>query len=264
MNKDRKNNKIFFCSFSDSRFTPNLKRIEKEAKTLETFDNIFIYNEKSLDREFVEQFKDKLRFKVRGYGFWVWKPYLILKTIQKLEEGDVLLYADTGCKLNSSAKVKLNEYIDRVRISKSGILASQLLPFHNEKIYTKADLLEFFEVTNKTEILDTPQIAATFMFIRKCDNSIRILKQWLSVFYENFKLIDDTPSIVSNDLNFVEHRHDQSVFSILYKLNEIDLIEFEEVSNKKEVLQQYPIWTIRIKKRSFKGCAWWLYSKIIN
>ena len=30
----------------------------------------------------------------------------------------------------------------------------------------------------------------------------------------NYHLIDDSPSIISNDPSFIEHRHDQSIFSI--------------------------------------------------
>ena len=46
------------------------------------------------------------------------------------------------------------------------------------------------------------------------------LKQWLKVF-ENMLLIDDSISVLKNHKNFIEHRHDQSVFSLLCKLNNI-------------------------------------------
>jgi len=33
----------------------------------------------------------------RGAGYWLWKPYIILKTLlYEMEEGDLLLYADSG------------------------------------------------------------------------------------------------------------------------------------------------------------------------
>lgn len=33
----------------------------------------------------------------RGAGYWLWRPYIILKTLlYEMEEGDLLLYADSG------------------------------------------------------------------------------------------------------------------------------------------------------------------------
>ena len=32
----------------------------------------------------------------RGYGFWLWKPYLINNKLQDLSNNDVLCYVDSG------------------------------------------------------------------------------------------------------------------------------------------------------------------------
>jgi hypothetical protein len=47
------------------------------------------------------------------------------------------------------------------------------------------------------------------------------LLEWLDVFETRFDLIDDSPSKIKNFSEFVENRHDQSVFSILCKINGI-------------------------------------------
>jgi hypothetical protein len=38
----------------------------------------------------------------------------------------------------------------------------------------------------------------------------------------NYHLIDDTNSITDNDSEFVDHRHDQSIFSLLIKKYKYD------------------------------------------
>ena len=32
----------------------------------------------------------------RGAGYWLWKPYLILKTLNTMSESDWLMYTDSG------------------------------------------------------------------------------------------------------------------------------------------------------------------------
>lgn len=45
-----------------------------------------------------------------------------------------------------------------------------------------------------------------------------MVKEWMNVFYNDMHLVDDTPSLIKNSDDFIEHRHDQSIFSILSKL----------------------------------------------
>ena len=40
----------------------------------------------------------------RGYGYWLWKPYLIMKTLEQMNDNDILVYADCGCEIESNKK----------------------------------------------------------------------------------------------------------------------------------------------------------------
>jgi hypothetical protein len=71
----------------------------------------------------------------------------------------------------------------------------------------------------------------------------------------NYTLLDDTPSIKPNDLEFKEHRHDQSLLSVLLKTTRPDAVvlphdETWEIFNgnfdSAEALK-YPIWAKRRK-----------------
>ena len=77
------------------------------------------------------------------------------------------------------------------------------------------DLFEYLDMRNEKE-LNAPQLFATTFTLRKCDHSVNIVKKWYetSCIYHN---IDDTPSIQPNDPSFIDHRHDQSIFSLLRK-----------------------------------------------
>jgi hypothetical protein len=90
--------KKYLCGFADKRFKTPHERFLEQAKQLNVYDGIYLHNEDDLDRAFYNHFKDK--FKLRGFGYWVCKPQIILQTLSKIDEGDLLQYTDIGCHLN--------------------------------------------------------------------------------------------------------------------------------------------------------------------
>ncbi|MDA7841011.1 hypothetical protein N9A10_01205, partial [Candidatus Pelagibacter sp.] len=81
---------------------------------------------------------------------------------------------------------------------------------------------------NNKEIINTPQFWAGSFFIKKTENSLYFMKQWLDIFFKRFDLVDDTNSKKENHTDFIENRHDQSVFSILCKKNFITALSAYE------------------------------------
>ena len=101
-------------------------------------------------------------------------------------------------------------------------------PERLEKAYTKGDLLDYFGYYSNENIIKSPQYWAGCIFIKKTDKSINFINQWLEVFDKNFDLIDDSISKINNYSDFVENRHDQSVYSLLckrYKLKSFSAYE---------------------------------------
>ena len=43
------------------------------------------------NREILDQLK--------GIGYWLWKPYIILETMKTLSEGDIVIYSDCGIEI---------------------------------------------------------------------------------------------------------------------------------------------------------------------
>lgn len=209
--------KIYLCSFADSRYKKSSERLKGQAEDFNLFHGIFIYDERSLGTDFVETMKDHMWPGSRGYGYWVWKPYIILETLKNIQDGDVLVYVDTGYHLNSHALVKFVDYWKEVKANSSGFLLPRL--YNGEKKWTKGDLLDYFHVRDDSNIIDTPQYEAGLVFIRKSPKTVSIIRTWLNTFYVNFQLADDTPSSSENLPGFIEHRHDQSILSILLKIN---------------------------------------------
>jgi hypothetical protein len=250
--------KKYFCSFADRRMSETLHRIKKQAKNMQIYDHIIIYNEKKLDPYFYKSFKDKLK-PSRGFGYWVWKPQIILQTFEKMKDGDILQYTDAGCHLNKKGVKRLNEYFELANFSETGILAFQSKVPDNpnlektleliEKHWTKGDIFDYFEVREQPEIYNTEQIGATIIFVKKGRKSIEIIKKWLQVYYDDFSLADDSPSKSPNFEEFIENRHDQSILSMLVKINNVKTISsFEYWQSNFNRLDSYPIWALGDKK----------------
>ncbi|TDD76996.1 hypothetical protein [Flavobacterium caseinilyticum] len=249
--------KIYFCTFSDSRLQPTLKRIENEAKSSNFFDDIFIFNEFSLNKEFKNKFKDVLNYNSRGYGCYIWKVSIIQDVLSKLKENDILLYTDAGCSINSNGFNKFQDYINLVNESELGILAVSLEDNLLESKYTKGDLFDYLQVRDNEAIYNTPQIQSGLILIKKNKNAEVLFNEWQNVINSSFNLINDEVSISSNFPDFIAHRHDQSIFSILFKMHKGVTIPLSEVWVKQNedlhLLKDSPIWCMRNKNKKVFG-----------
>lgn len=283
--------KKVFLTFADQRMHRALHRVQKQAIAMDVYDSIVIANEHSLDLAFREKFAEYLKPGIRGFGYWSWKAQIILQTLRQMKDGDILQYTDAGCHLNPRGRERLNEYFLKAQNSESGILAFQAIPptFHNKKIelldlresrWCKGDLCDKLDVRSNRDIMETQTIGAGIIFIKKCDESIRIVGSWIDVYKNNFNLIDDSKSKSENPSGFVDHRHDQSIFSIIAKLNKVEITSAYEYwyPNGKtppgpdwEVLRKYPIhakrdrgvhWVTKIYE--FPGRVFKKILKIVN
>ena len=256
-----------FLTFADSRMHRSLNRIKRQVLKMNTFDKVLIRNETDLSPDFREHFKDQLVLGTRGFGYWCWKPQIILQTLQNLNDGDILNYSDAGCHYNTKGKKRLEDYFDlTVRDNDLGILGfeavapdfhdGRFLLDHRDGMWTKGDLLDYFHVRDNPKIVETQTICATCLFIRKSGRTVDFVKQWLDVFYKDFSLVDDSPSKSPNPVDFRENRHDQAVWSILCKLNNVKTVSMYETYYPSpndyylpdwHRLERYPIWAKRNK-----------------
>ncbi len=153
------------------------------------------------------------RIPTRGFGYWCWKPRVILMALEQIQEGDLLLYCDIGFEFNAKAKEKMQELF--CDIDANEIMGC--ITDYPEKEWNKADLLAHFGLLEDREFLESGQCAAGIVLLKKTQRTIQIIKEWLEAFEKHFELIDDSPSTIPNLPEFRENRHDQSVWSVLNK-----------------------------------------------
>ncbi len=275
----------YFLTFASSDLRSSLERISKQAKVLKFYDEILIFDERNLDGGFRFNFQEHLKFGVRGYGYWCWKPQIILQVLNLMEQGDILQYTDSGCHLNPNGLERLNDYFFYAANSSTGILAFQsklpleplfldnrkVLSFQDRK-WIKGDLLDYFQIRDNESLLNSETIGAGIIFIKKCPNSISLIEQWLNVIKYDFNLLSDSKSISPNLVDFIEHRHDQAIFSIICKLNNVETLSsyeywcpsLKEGEADWDILKDFPIHAKRDKSFSLKSFIIIYLNKILK
>lgn len=236
--------RIVFVTFADHKYRKSLFRLKNQVAQCKYITDIYAFTEKDLGKDFWHDFHPWLYR--RGYGYWKWKSYIVKRVLANLDVGDVLIWSDVGNVFNILAENRLVEYINIVKKSKSG-----LLTFSQDKIernWTKADCFYFFGVQENREIIDTFQYWAGCFFVCKNQESIDFIDKWEYVVNQHFDLVTDKSSVIHNYPDFIEHRHDQSIFSILAKLYHADAYPPKEIN--KENFSNIPIQPKRFKQKN--------------
>lgn len=240
--------KIHLCAFADSRYIYSQERLMWQTQNMKTITKGFHYDESDLPDAIFGKLMDYLKPGIPGFGFWIWKPYIILDALKRIKNGDVLLYLDTGCYLNKKGKMRFMEYCKTVAINDSGFLVTNTSRNHFECFWTKGDIFDFFNVRDNKIFTDTPQYQAGTIFIRKQPDTVRLIEEWFSICLNHFHLIDDSPSVSPNLPGFRENRHDQSILSLLLKQHGTSVIPIEEcwtAGDWSKLVEKSPILQIR-------------------
>jgi hypothetical protein len=208
--------KIHFISFADG--TGSMisagTRLLKQSKDTGIFESSDVYNKKDLIAlgQIDESISSLMNLENHGFGFFIWKPFLIKTVLESnLKEGDVLVYTDSGTEMvnNRIAKRRFLRMVKK--LDNQSVLAFRTN--YPEENWTKKICLDLL---NKENEKHTPQIEATTILLRKCDVSLSFVREWCNIAaLDNGKFIDLT--LTEESKNFIEHREDQSIFSVLYK-----------------------------------------------
>lgn len=234
-------------TFASSKYDKTLKRINNEAHNMKIFNDIFAWNEHDIDVDFFNKHSDFMKNSNRGFGYWIWKPQIILQALKKIPRGSILIYCDAGCSLNVEGVSRLREYGNMVINHPAHILCFQQSD-SIECSWTKMDLMNYLNY-NKPEEMTTKQMVGGIIVIHNVDDIEKFFKNWLDICCaDNYRYIDNSESKTPNSQSFCDHRHDQSIFSILCKQNKCLIIPDETYwENAWDRYKHYPIHATRLK-----------------
>ena len=210
------------------------------------FDKVLEYSPEDLDEDFRRRNRQILKIQ-KGGGYWVWKPYVIKKTLEWMDEGDFLFYADASAIFTGP----VGPLIEVMRQKNQDVLPISLrheykslwevirmrnqdLPPYEarcwgesvgerERCWTKRDTFTLMGC-DAAQYLDTKQINAARHLWRKTGFSMNLVNEWLS-YAQDERIITDMPNQLGkeNYPEFRAHRHDQSIWSLLCKKHRLQV-----------------------------------------
>ncbi len=205
--------KVYLASFASDHWVNALARVRAECKASGFIDvfHQYLYQDLQADPAFWEKHGDFIERNPRGRGYWIWKPHVILHSLSIMRDGDILVYADAGCSIKASGAERFKKYLEILRKDRNGILAfSSEHPMHK---WTKMDTIK---ALGGESMMYMNGVIGTAIIIRKCATSVRIMQKWMEL-CSRYDFLDDSPSVAPNHPEYIEHRHDQSILSLLLR-----------------------------------------------
>ncbi len=260
--------KIFLCSFASEDLKRSKYRFLEQSKEMNIYENIRVFGFEDLNENRKKQIESFFKInQKRLFGYACWKADIISSFMKEIPENSILQYSDIGCHFNKDGLNRLKEYI--TLCEKNNLLTFQYkipdfdninnfkFQIYREYQYTKNDLFKYFNINDSSEIFNSEQLWSGTIFFKKNNFSKDVIDEWSKISFEN-NLIDDSESNSQNNDNFIEHRHDQSIFSIICKKKNILTLSASECEwaedNKGrtwEHLKKFPILAKRDKKYNF-------------
>jgi hypothetical protein len=201
------------------------RRVAAEARGIPEITDAVVESESSLKSEhgsFWAEHRDFIQSNPRLFGFAIWKPFLLGQHLADLPSDWGLMYVDAGCVLRKgiAARKRLISY--QHRAEHDGVWATCLdrprwgEDSFREERWTKADLLDAVAASRESRL--SPQWQSGMMLLAPTDANRSLLADWEDLSTNDaYRFSSDSPSRIPNAHGFVEHRHDQSIFSVLAK-----------------------------------------------
>lgn len=202
-------------NFSGKNFEKSRRRLNDSAKRFD-MEKVLSFDEAYIEATaFYQQHENIFKYQ-KGFGLWIWKPYLVLEALEQSADGDIVIYSDSGIELLSY----IDPLIDLCQEKDIILFANGNL---KNKFWTKRDCFVLMDC-DEDKYWNGVQVDAAFCLFKKKPFTITFVKEWLS-YCIDIRLISDEKNVMGkeNFFGFHRHRHDQSVLSLLAIKHSLEL-----------------------------------------
>lgn len=196
---------IYACNYADDKYKSQQKLNTKTALSIGKVKKVFVYGPEDLDLSFRKKHKKILSYR-RGGGLWLWKPYIILKTLETIRDDDWLFYADSG----SIYVNEVSKLVNAVSTTTSSDVFCFEIPLKNRQ-FCKRETFERLSMYDENQ----NQILSGFILLRNSTESRNFIKEWLEIMTDEISLSPNHFTEVREFDDFIAHREDQSLLSLL-------------------------------------------------
>jgi hypothetical protein len=178
------------------------------------FSHFINYRKQHLSSEFKQENEEILSMK-RGAGFWLWKPWVILHTLESAPENAIIVYADSGFVFKKPVQelINLAKQHDIVLIEYDDIKTYGTIEKRVQRI-----TLDLMKADNKS-MRQKPTLWAAFGVFKNNEKTRTFVKEWLLHCKDKRKITDTPHPVLKEHAGFSSHSHDQAILSILAHQN---------------------------------------------
>jgi len=246
--------KKVICTYGTIDYEKSLQLLEKTAYEIGKVDKVFIYNRDWLVTTKFYQKNKYILDQHRGSGFFCWKPYIILKTFDLIENGDCVLYMDAGVSVIDN----LDPLFEIISCHPNDGKLIFRVPWvgitHIAKMWVKRDCF-VLTGSDESKFWNAPMTNGAISLWIKNDENIKLLKEWQQ-YLRDPRIVTDDPNMCGrpNFYEFRDHRHDQSVLTILCTKYNFELFRdpTQWGNEEKEIFSNSPYPQLFYHHRNFK------------
>jgi hypothetical protein len=198
---------FYLITFATDTFKNRQLTLKKFAESL-PFKGTICYDDKWLLNEEFSKSHTNILSQSRGFGYWLWKPYIIIDALKRVNDTDIVFYLDSGDVFNAD----ILDYAKPILQDNICLLCGGNIENIN-KYYTKRDCF-YYMGCDTIEYTDVIQIEAGIQLWKKTELSVKLLKEILK-YAEDYRILTDSPNEcgLDNYSGFIDHRHDQSILT---------------------------------------------------
>lgn len=209
--------RIHLVTFASSRFRHRQFLLGWSALANRVANSVTHWTPKKLLAAGFENRCPGIRLSERGSGYYSWKPFIIQKKLEEAPEGDSVFYCDVGrtfpYKLLSRS---LQVFLDWMQKHEQTVMPGIKIPWGGPmSMWTKRDAFVSMSMDSPQVHSSSPFQASFSMWINN-PNSRNIINEWMALSADRRMISDDPSKLGFPELpDFYEHRHDQSLLSLV-------------------------------------------------
>ena len=238
--------KIFVTAGFGLELEAAAARLENQAISTHYFDEVIKVTLKNFEifcPKLLAKYPEIFNTNTKGFGYYSWKSEILCSIFEKYNQNDTaIFYLDAGCEINSRKipLLLLKKFNRSANIN--GFFGYKLNT--DERSYTKKKVRDLFSIKN-----DEFQVQATW-FIVSGEKGYKLVQSWLNLILSDLTLIDSSIDEEKELPEFIEHRWDQSLLSLLVKNNHFEISDHKPPSGKGKFKSRFkalffPIWSAR-------------------
>jgi hypothetical protein len=195
------------------RFLRSQQFLVNSAK--KQFDGYISFLPENIDLDFFNKHKHIFDQK-KGFGFFLWKPYVIHRALNHLNDGDILFYVDSGNSIINDLTPLFNYLLK----DKNGIIlfdnrdGSPPGTIWKNSQWTKYDCFKKMNCL-EDKYVKGDQVNASYVLLQKNNFTCKFIEEFLQYSCDEQILTDLPNQYGDNFPDFTWHRWDQSVLSLL-------------------------------------------------